>query len=70
MDWWARGQKSKLAEAAGISRAHLCDLIASRRHATYEMALRLEAASHKIGLTIPWDCWLGHVRHPALRGRG
>ena len=49
---WPRGTQARLAREAGISRQHLCDILAGRKTARPGTALRLEEAC--LALDLPW----------------
>lgn len=55
---WKRGQKTTLARLAGISKAHLSNILCRRSRVNVALALRLEKASQEMGLVIPRECWV------------
>jgi len=54
---WVRGQKTRIAEHAGISKQYLNDILRGRR-CNRDLARKLEAASAEIGIPISRFDWL------------
>ena len=57
---WRRGEKARLARAAGVSRQYITELTSGRRKATPQMAKRLSQAAERIGLRhLPLQSFMG-----------
>ena len=70
--YWSRGEKTAVAEIAGIEPTHLYEILARKRGVGKEKARELEAASEKVlGYPIPFDAWIFNreTAHPAFAKR-
>lgn len=54
---WDRGDKTKLAKAAGISPQYLCDIMAGRKECRAKLAIELEQAALTLGYRISRFQW-------------
>jgi len=54
---WLWGDKSKIADKAGISSSYLSDIIANRRPCSGELATTLAAVCKEFGYLIPRRQW-------------
>lgn len=55
---WKRGDKVALARACGISKAHLCNILARRSRAKPELAEKLAGACKAMRIKIGRDDWV------------
>ena len=69
--FWSVGERAKIARMAGMKPHHLCEVLYRRRTVSKDRAKLLEAASTKLGCTVPFEDWLFNVstRHPAFFGK-
>jgi hypothetical protein len=49
---WKHGQKTELAKKAGITKAHLGDILHRRARASAALSLKLEDCCEKLGIKI------------------
>jgi len=70
MTYWKHGQKTEVAELAGVSRSYLSEVLGRKRNTSLKQAKRLEAAAFSASVLIPWDHWLQAkaTTHPAFTG--
>ena len=54
---WKPGERSELAQKAGISRSHLCNILGRRCRANAELAIKLEKACQDMRLMIAREDW-------------
>jgi transcriptional regulator with XRE-family HTH domain len=55
---WTRGDKTKLAEAIGISPQRLSNILSGRARATPEQALKLETEAIRLGYQVSRLDWI------------
>jgi len=73
MGFWHRGQRSEIADRAGISRAQFSEILHRKRRVSYRRAKLLEDVSGQVlGYPIPCVEWLENetTAHPAFMGEG
>lgn len=69
---WERGDRNRLAERAGVSRSHLCNVLARRATMRRELAGVVAAVARKMGYALSWrDLVYPYTSmNPLLRERG
>lgn len=69
---WLRGDRSRLAQNAGVSRSHLCNVLARRATMRREMADAVARVARKMGYALSWrDLVYPYTsENPLLRERG
>jgi hypothetical protein len=56
---WRWSDKAALADAVGITRQHLNEVLTRRCGvSSRELADKLEIAAFNLGYAIPWDAWM------------
>jgi transcriptional regulator with XRE-family HTH domain len=56
---WRRGDKTNIAELAGITKQHLNEVLQRRcRITSREQADQLEQIAFSLGYAIPWNAWM------------
>jgi len=71
--FWKRGEKTTVAESAGLELRELTDFLAGRRGFSLNVARKLEAATTLVlgvNRRVPAAAWLRVEEHPAIKEAG
>jgi len=68
--YWQSGEIKAMYEAAKVSKRALLMVLHRHRRTSYDLAVKLELASEKVGKKIDRRIWLENLTsdHPAFRG--